>query len=78
MSCQKVLMMFAIKSFWRKAIFGFFIVVVRRGARLADEVRGAAKRRGRGLGQHNIILAFFIILTLITLWNDAIDTTINA
>ena len=78
MSCQKVLMMFAIKSFWRKAIFGFFIVVVRRRARLADEVRGATKRRGRGLGQHNIVLAFFIILALITLWNDTIDTTINA
>ena len=71
-------MMFVIKSFWRKTIFGFFVVFVRRGTRLAIEVRGAAKRRGRGLGQHNIILAFFIILTLITLWNDAIDTTINA
>ena len=25
----------------------------RRGARLADEERGAAKRRGRGLGRRN-------------------------
>jgi len=28
-------------------------IVARRGARLAAEERGAAKRRGRGLGQRN-------------------------
>ncbi len=28
-------------------------IVARRGARLADEERGAAKRRGRGRGQRN-------------------------
>ena len=28
-------------------------IVARRGARLADEERGAAKRRGRGLGRRN-------------------------
>ena len=29
-------------------------IVARHGARLADEERGAAKRRGRGLGQRNL------------------------
>ena len=28
-------------------------IVARRGARLADEERGVAKRRGRGLGRRN-------------------------
>jgi len=28
-------------------------LVARRGARLADEERGAAKRRGRGFGRRN-------------------------
>ena len=33
--------------------------VARRGARLADEERGAAKRRGRGLGQRNNKIKFY-------------------
>ena len=33
-------------------------IVARRGAHLADEERGAAKRRGRGLGQRNTLNTF--------------------
>ena len=35
------------------------------GARLADEVRGAAKPRGRGLGQRNIKNEDYICLQII-------------
>ena len=38
--------------------------VARRGARLADEERGAAKRRGRGLGQRNFFSYFILQLVL--------------
>ena len=36
-----------------------FFFVARRGAHLADEERGAAKRRGRGLGQRNNKIKFY-------------------
>ena len=62
-------------------------MVVRRGAHLAAGrspsgaravERGGAKWRGRDLGQHNTSLFFFHIFALLTLWNDAIYTTIRA
>ena len=37
----------------RRNCGNLFKCIARRGARLADEERGAAKRRGRGLGQRN-------------------------
>ena len=42
----------------------FTIIVAPGGARLADEERGAAKRRGRGRGRRNIEIYFILLANL--------------
>ena len=47
------------KKFLEGSKFLVFYFVALGGASLAAEERGAAKPRGRGLGQHNIFFSFF-------------------